>query len=126
VASYGASPNGTVLSLRLVRDDGSNKMPGFSLYLAHCLSESEAFPLQVQPETLRSEACPQAQGALRVGDFANGRPPVYFATSGTWIVDSASNDRDGRMKGQLDMTFSDSTGTSYRVRGVIDLPEVLQ
>lgn len=125
VAAHGASSSGAILSLRLTREHGSASGPAFGLYLAHCLSPTDGFPLQLSPESLRSGACPHAEAVLRVGDFANGKPPHFFASAGTWSVRSASRERDGRMMGEVDMTFSDAaTGTSYTVRGPFDLPEV--
>ena len=63
---------------------------------------------------------------LQMGELVDSRPGVSQPLSGGWIVETASQDRDGRLVGSIDVAFGDADGTSYRVSGTIDLPELFE
>jgi hypothetical protein len=128
VAAVGSIRGRSVLSLALNRDTATNTSEAFSLYLAVCLDAlpDDTFSANVTSTAIASSECIDEMASLRVGSINDQRPIPSPAVAGTWEIESASKARDGRMRGKVDMTFSNGGTERYKVIGTFDLPEVLR
>lgn len=119
-------PNGVAaLSLQRGTTTGPDKQ-AFAFYISRCLDVSLPDGEHVTVEALVNPRCKFDQLELRLGQLADGRPPLLKAEAGAWNLEPTSRDRSARHNSTLDLSFSDSAGNSINVTGRIELPQVLR
>jgi hypothetical protein len=115
-----------VVSIALERDTESAGEQAFTLYLAHCLSDGPVSSFAITATEINASACPSERAGLLIGAVGSSKPSAFKLQNGQWNALTVSRERTGRHLSDIDLTFANAVGVTYRMRGRVDLPEVFE
>lgn len=128
VAVLGTGPQTShgLATVSLQRNKTTAVGAAFSLYLAHCLDSDQTVPFGVSGRTLQESLCSFEKISLSMGELGVEKPRPLRFLDGQWTVSALSSEPDGRHVSELDLSFEDERGASFRIRGKVDLPHVFE
>ncbi len=123
-ATFGAVADGLV-EVGLSRSVDTSTDKAFTLQASHCVAKDASLPAEVTPTSLQNPSCNLEKIVLGLGVRGEDGSGPLGVTDGHWTIRAASPDRRGSHVSDIDLTFAPYAGTAYRVRGRIELPQIL-
>lgn len=115
-----------VISVSLSRAAEAPGARAFALNLSHCLRPGETLPLSLQATELAKRICvtdARLDEAANLGIGAH-EGTATTAVAGTWRIEAADRARGSTHRSNIDVTFEDPAGQTYRVVGQVEVPQI--